>query len=206
MSDLHCPARLVCLRHAEGEDNVGGFLVNAVDSGALTTLGREQARAVAEALRTEKIAAIYASPVTRARQTAHLIGAALGLPVSTVDGLREMELGEWEGAPAFADDGEPTSAAYGINEVYLGWLDGDLARSCPGGETGKQVLARVSAALEEIADEHRGEAAVVVGHGGALALALPVLCAGVTPVPLANAARVLVERDADGWTCHGWGI
>lgn len=206
MSDLHCPARLVCIRHGEGEDNVGGFLVNAIDSNPLTALGREQAAAVAGLVRPDRVAAIYASPIRRAAQTASIIGAALGLPVATVDRLREMELGEWEGAAAFSGDGEPTSAAYGINEVFLAWLDGELARSCPGGETGTRLLARVSDALEEIADAHRGETVVVVSHGGALSLVLPVLCPGVPPTPLNNCARVLLERDADGWTCRGWGL
>lgn len=206
MSDLHCPARLVCARHAEGEDNVGGFLVNAIDSHPLTPLGREQAAGLAQVLRTEKVAAIYASPITRADQTARIVGDALGLPVSTMDGLREMELGEWEGAAYAGADGEPTRQAYGINDVFLGWLDGDLSRSCPGGENGRQVLARMTDALEEIADLHRGEAAVVVSHGGALSLTLPVLCTSVTSTPLGNCARVLVDRDADGWTCRGWGL
>lgn len=203
MSDVHCPARLVCVRHGQGEDNVGGRLVNAVDSHPLTPLGRDQAAAVVGAVTREKIAAVYASPVTRAAETARIIAAGLGLPVTTVDDLREMGLGDWEGLPSLRD-GELTESARGVDRVFRGWLDGDLSQSCPGAETGEQMLARLTQALEQIADEHRGETVVVVSHGGSLSLALPLLCRWPSPTALDNCARVVVERDADSWRLISW--
>lgn len=78
--------RLVFCRHGETESNVGGWLAGSRDV-SLTERGRAQARAAAAALAAQgsPVVAIYSSPQRRARETANVIGAALGLPVAVVD-------------------------------------------------------------------------------------------------------------------------
>ena len=65
----------------------------------LTPRGREQALACAERLREEGIAEIYASPLGRAAETAAATSAALGLPVKTLDYMRELHWGSADGTP-----------------------------------------------------------------------------------------------------------
>jgi probable phosphoglycerate mutase len=66
------------------------------------------------------------------------------------------------------------------------------------------ILARMRRSLDDVADRHRGEAVLVVSHGGVMSLALPRLVSGAPPAllelpPVANCAVVAVEVDADGW-------
>ena len=85
--------RLIMVRH--GEPNY------ALD--CLTEAGREQAAACAQRLRRENISAIYASSMGRAKETASYTAAALGLPVTELDWMREISWGG-EGIP---DGGHP---------------------------------------------------------------------------------------------------
>lgn len=77
----------------------------------------------------------------------------------------------------------------------------------PDGESARQVGERFRAALEEVADQHRGETVVVVSYGAAMASALPSLCGNSDPAlahwppPCAVAA---VSIDSDGWRLGHW--
>src|ERR1051325_10355842 len=69
VSDLHCPARIIVARHGEAEYETPEM--NAT-GGSLTTVGREQARDLGEQLRSEKVAAVMCSELSRAVQTAEI--------------------------------------------------------------------------------------------------------------------------------------
>jgi broad specificity phosphatase PhoE len=65
------------------------------------------------------------------------------------------------------------------------------------------------AALDAVADDSTGSTAVVVSHGGAIALAMPVMCGNLDPHLvvsnlLANTDVVELERDESGWRCLRW--
>jgi len=62
----------------------------------LSDEGREQARKLAERLGTEKIAAVYASPLVRTLETARIVAKPHNLSVVRRDGLREISHGRWE--------------------------------------------------------------------------------------------------------------
>lgn len=198
-----CPARVILARHAESEDNVATTLSAAVPGRDLTERGRQQAAALAESVRDEAVGHIYASPLTRARQTAQIVADRTGVGVTVLEDLREFSLGVHEG-------GTREDVVGPIDEAFFAWLlDGDLDRQIDGGESGREVLARFSAVMSEIADTHRGQCVLVVSHGGTLSLGLTALCANLRPVfvrdhPLLNAARVDVEYDGDGWRAMRW--
>jgi probable phosphoglycerate mutase len=89
------------------------------------------------------------------------------------------------------------------------WRDNDLSGGFEGGETGEQIAARIRSALDLVADKHAGETAVVVSHGGAMAVGVVAVCsldaAYVATHLLKNCDLVELERDADGaWTCTSW--
>ncbi len=104
-------------------------------------------------------AAIYASPLRRAAQTADIIAARLGLPVITLEELRELDVGDLEGR---ADE-----QAWGtFLEVAYAWQAGDYDRAFPCGEDYHQVTARLTAAFRRALAHPPGSRVLAVAHDG----------------------------------------
>jgi broad specificity phosphatase PhoE len=80
---LQCPARIFLARHGEAAYETD--LVTE-DGGSLTALGRRQARDLGERLRSERIARVWCSPLSRAVQTAELAAGVLGVDVVVHEG------------------------------------------------------------------------------------------------------------------------
>ena len=92
--------RIIFIRHGEPD--------YAHD--CLTERGRQQALAAAERLREEEIEEIFSSPLGRAAETAAAASDALGLPVQTLDFMRELHWGSTDGTP-IAANGHPWDLA-----------------------------------------------------------------------------------------------
>ena len=130
----------------------------------LNDTGREQARALAEVARGEGFAALYTSPLVRARETAEIVGAQLGLEPRVDDRLKESHVGAWEGRfKADLERDEPAAwAAFGAA--------GEDFRF-PGGESLGEQQERVVAALVDITQAN-ALPALVVCHRGVIRCAL----------------------------------
>jgi probable phosphoglycerate mutase len=197
MSSLHCPARVLVARHGEAEYETE---LCSDHGGSLTPLGRKQARELAASLTSERVARVWTSSLSRAVQTAEIVAGVLGVDVVVREGLREYGVGALAGT---------TVHEKGYFEgVFKAWVDGDDTAAIEGGERVSEVVARVEAVLQEIADEHRGETALVVSHGGAILATLPQLAGmprsrgwGVT---LPNCGVIGLDADADGWRVTRW--
>lgn len=197
MSDLHCPVRVFVARHGQATYDSPSLLTD--DGGWLTELGREQAAALAGRLADQRIAAVYSSPMERAVQTARIAATALGVGQQSVPGIEEFHVGDLAGQPF---------STPGAFAVYEDWMAGRRSTRWPGAQTGDEVVAGFEAAIEEIADRHRGEAVLVVSHGGVTSLSIPALAGNVPDGlaanrPLDNCAYVEVHVDADGWELVG---
>lgn len=123
----------------------------------LNDVGREQARALAHELAADPPDVILCSDLDRARETAAIVAAELGLPVHTDPRLREVDIGSRAGRPVeetHRSDLRPLD--YVIQEEP--WIF-------------EEMRSRVIAALEEIAAAHDGERVLVVTHGGPIAAA-----------------------------------
>jgi probable phosphoglycerate mutase len=198
MTSLQCPARVLVARHGEAEYETD---LCSDDGGSLTSLGRKQARELGASLKGERVARVWASPLSRAVQTAEIVAGVLGVDVVVREGLREYGVGALAGT---------TEDEKGYFEgVFRRWADGDPDAAIEGGERIDDLVARVQAVLEEVADEHRGETALVVSHGGAILATVPQL-AGLprsrgVGVQLPNCAAIELEADADGWRLTSWG-
>jgi alpha-ribazole phosphatase/probable phosphoglycerate mutase len=193
--------RVWCLRHAESEANAK--LPRAVEDCGLTQLGRRQAIGAAQQLAAQPIARIYSSTALRARQTAELIAAALATTPGTL------------GPPGPFITAMPELVEVDCTaDALRAWVvEGDLGRRTADGvdrvdgETGQQVVARVTAAFRQIASAHPGETVAVVGHVASLTVALGRLCAlgpGAWGTPLPHARPFLVEWDDHAWHCPAW--
>jgi probable phosphoglycerate mutase len=197
MSDLHCPATLVVARHAKAAFVETWF---SDEGGSLTSEGREQARALADSLQDRRVAAVWCSDSSRAVQTAEIAAARLGVSVTARKSLREVYIG--------ALLGQPFDYAR-IETVCEQWYAGSMDVRFEGGECGAEVVARHRDQLEEIADLHRGETVLVVGHQTALGLVVPTLAAvsfaWTRTNELDNTESIELENDADGWVLRRWG-
>jgi probable phosphoglycerate mutase len=149
------------LRH--GERQQSRVLVGRMPGIALSDKGRTEIAAVAERLAGEPVAAIYASPLQRTRETAEIVAARLGLPVAFDDDLLELDFGEWTGATFDAIRAHPAFSLWSTHR--------SLAR-IPGGETMREVQRRVVEAMFTAAERHPDETVVLVSHGDVIRAAL----------------------------------
>ncbi|MFI7630204.1 histidine phosphatase family protein [Microbispora rosea] len=192
--------RIWCLRHAESE-NVTAGLAGAVPTAPLTGHGREQAAGAARILSGEPIAGIYCSTALRARQTAELLAPAPDVSIVEMPELAEVGIGSYEGTT------DPAVHRLTAEVLRARVVDHDLERKVADGETGREVVARMTAALEVITRAHRGETVAVVGHVASLTAALTALCrlgADIWGAPLPHATPFAVEFDGEDWHCPAW--
>ena len=131
----------------------------------LSEEGRRQAELLGERLRPEEITAVYCSPLSRAVDTARIISGRCGLEATTVDALREISHGRWEGLTR--REVEERFAA-----EYASWEEDPFTFAPEGGESGVAVLARALPAVREIVARHPGERVLVVSHKATIRLVL----------------------------------
>jgi probable phosphoglycerate mutase len=152
---------LLLVRHGETDDNKNLVFQGQLGSG-LNALGRDQAARLAARLvrAVTRPAALYASDLDRAHETAAILGGALGLEPALDTELREVYLGAWQGlthaeiVARFPDEWAARRAGH------------DIRRG--GGETYAELGIRVARAIERVARTHPGSWAIVVSHGAAL--------------------------------------
>lgn len=152
---------LLLIRHAETLANASLLLAGWTDAD-LSPSGERQVEVLAGhvALAHRDLAALYASPLVRARRTAEAIGALTGHAPIYLEDLREMHFGDLEG---LTFDELQTS----YSDLLVGNEDaGQPEFAWPGGESHVGFRARALAALNEIATRHVGGSVAVVTHGG----------------------------------------
>ncbi len=193
---------ILLVRHGESTDNVARRLGSLGPGAPLTDRGRAQAGALALRLASRNVAAVYASPLLRARQTAEILAATLACGISTRDDLREIGLGLTEGSTAESDIAR-------IGAQYLRWLSGHLTEGLDGDESGSEVVARMSTTLATLASAHSGGTVVAVSHGGAIGLVVSMLADNVTDDyamthPLANCGVAEIVHSDGRWRLRSW--
>jgi broad specificity phosphatase PhoE len=148
--------RLFLVRHGETEPGRPGIIAGRLDL-PLSARGLEQARAAAAAL--PPLAAVYASPLRRALETAWIVAAPRGLaPVPDPD-LRELDFGALEGLTF-------DEAAARHPTVAAAWLERPHEVLFPGGECLEALRSRVVRAVDRIVARHASAAVAVVCHAG----------------------------------------
>jgi probable phosphoglycerate mutase len=179
---------LFCARHGETDWNALGRFQGHTDI-ALNEVGRAQARALAERLRGERVAAVVSSDLSRARETGEIVAALLGAPFAYVDvDLRERHMGAFEGLTR-------TECSARFPAAWTAWL-ADPRNAPAGGESHVALAARVSAAAYRAVERFATDDAsvLVVSHGGAMR-ALVISVGEPTPAPIPNAEALRFELD-----------
>ncbi|HEX8975934.1 MAG TPA: histidine phosphatase family protein [Solirubrobacteraceae bacterium] len=160
LPDLH---GILLARHGETDDNVPPQRFQGHTDTPLNDTGRRQAHALADRMAREGIGSLWASDLSRARETAEIVGARIGLEPHLDPRLREGFRGPWEGHLM-------TDIARSEPERYAAWRRGGDFRF-PGGESLGEQQERVTAALMEI-HARSPLPALVVCHGGSIRVML----------------------------------
>lgn len=203
--------RLILVRHGQTVANVAKKLDTLPPGAPLTDDGEQQALDLATRLAGgERPAALVASTALRARQTATPVSRTTDTGLDVVDGLYEVQAGDLEGR---SDE----EAHKQFVEVFWKWYEGDLDARIPGGESGRDALARYLPQIDELragylsqpgGDEVAGDL-VVVSHGAIIRLAVTAM-SDVDPDfavrnHLANTDAVVLAPTPDGgWHLEQW--
>ena len=155
---------ILLARHGETDDNREPIRVQGFSDTPLNDVGRRQATDLAQRVLPAGVRSLWSSDLSRARDTAAIVGARLGLETRLDDRLREADRGDWEGR-RFIDIErvEP--------ERYAAWRRAGERFRFPGGVSLLEQQRRVSDSLDEI---HRQGLlpALVVCHGGSIRVTL----------------------------------
>ena len=156
--------RLFLVRHGATTLSAEDRFAGSIDV-PLSDEGRQQAQRLALRLSGEAIAAVYASPMSRAVETASIVARPHRLEVRARADLREISHGRWE-----------EMTRHEVEERYpeeaSAWDDDPYTFAPSGGETGLAVTARALPAVIEIVRTHPGEGILVVSHKATIRLLL----------------------------------
>lgn len=151
------------VRHGQSYVNLSDWTQGNTNEG-LTPLGQEQAKRLAAWLPSHlpTLDAIYASTMRRARETATTIAAMYNLDIQFDDRLREIGNNRLDHSP-WPDDALPKdyadywASAKPFSPIILNEING---------ETLMHFRTRVGLFVEDVIERHRGQAVLVVAHGG----------------------------------------
>ena len=156
--------QVLLVRHGETDDNREPIRVQGFTDTPLNDTGRRQAAELAERLAGEGIRSLWSSDLSRAHQTADIVGERIGLKPRLDSRLREANRGRWEGR-RFID------IAREDPDCYAAWLGAGDSFRFPGGESLCEQMNRVAAAVDDI---RRSGAlpSLVICHGGSIRVML----------------------------------
>lgn len=183
------------VRHGESTWNASGVVQGQASGPVLTRNGRMEAAGVAGRFDDEGITSIYTSDLKRARETAGIVGRALGLAPKSDPALRERNFGQAQGRP----HGELVSAVSGIERNRV--VDADARPE--EGESLSELYNRVRDFITELETCAPGGDVLVVTHGGVIRVA-QAYCSGIAveamdwgPVPNASVWRLVSRPHSD---------
>ena len=155
---------LYLARHGQTDDNLEPIRVQGFTDTPLNDTGRRQAAELAERAAPMGFVSLWSSDLSRARETAEIVGARVGLEPRLDPRLREANRGRWE-SYTFEEikRSEP--------EEFAAWMRGGASWRFPGGESLQEQQDRVLAALCDI-EAAGGLPALAVCHGGSIRVVL----------------------------------
>lgn len=202
---------LILLRHGESTANALGIGQGRADY-PLSDKGREQARLTAQFLKDlAPFAALYASPLSRAWETASLLGDTLDLAPVAWDQLVEIDIGELSGRSMAQLKALYPEAVQAFEEAEAQRPHPTNRELLPGWEPIHAIIDRVWHGLHAIAHRHPGGRILVVAHGGVINGFLTHLLLGdarQTPWQFAQKncaiSRIHLGQDGPQVRCHSF--
>lgn len=161
---------LLIVRHGESapaREDQPAELSDGHSDPALDPVGEDQARRLADRIAHEPIDAIYVTTLRRTAQTAAPLAERLGITPTVEPDLREIFLGDWEGA-AFrkhTSEGHPIAVQMFTEQRW------DVI---PGAESTAEFAARIRRGITRIATAHPNQRVLVVVHGGVIGMMMAI--------------------------------
>lgn len=152
------------IRHPQPESGAEGRCYGSLDW-RLSERGLLQAQSIAGRLRGEPLAAIYTSPRLRCLQAAEALAAGRTCPLETLDALRELDFGDFEGRRY-----EEIERSH--PEIYREWMEHPTEVQFPGGECFRTMRQRVLDAAADLRARHAADTIALITHGGAVRIIL----------------------------------
>ena len=147
---------IILIRHGETDWNREQVFRGRIDV-ALNEVGLTQARAVQESLKDTEIDGIYSSPLSRAFETATIVGDNRNVEVRGEEGLIDIDFGAWQGLSH-----QKVKEEY--KDLYETWLAQPDLVTFPDGESLKEVRIRSMESLEEVIKNNPGKTLALVSH------------------------------------------
>lgn len=176
------PTQLYLIRHGEVEERYHKvFGGSRIDMG-LSPLGQRHADAVGQWLKDTPLDAIYASPMQRVRQTLAPTATMRGMEPTYLDGLREVDFGDWTG-----HRWDQVQSIFGVSA--FDWLEIIENDGIPAGEPVSQIKSRVGECTAQILAAHPHQRVAVFCHGGIIRVMLALML----DMPLMRMAHFNIE-------------
>ena len=176
------PTQLYLIRHGEVEERYHKVFGGSRIDMALSPLGLRQAEAVARWLRDTPLDAIYASPMQRVRQTLAPTATSREMEPVFLDGLREVDFGDWTG-----NRWDEVQSIFGVSA--FDWLEIIEKGGIPNGEPVSHIKQRVGECTQRILEAHPHQRVAVFCHGGIIRVMLALLL----EMPLMRMAHFNIE-------------
>lgn len=155
---------VLLIRHGETEWNTLGKFQGCTDI-ALSEEGIKQAQLLKDRLNGE-FDYIYASPLSRAFETANIIASVTDKKVAVANEIREINFGEWEGLTV-------NEISENYPEKFKIWrTDKVESKICGGDLSILNAANRAKKCILNIINDHKGKKIVIVAHGGIIKAAL----------------------------------
>jgi probable phosphoglycerate mutase len=169
---MYLTRTIYLVRHGENPANLTKELSCRKVDYPLTPKGRLQAEQTGVYFRDTPIAAIYASPLKRAIETAEIVAATHGIQITIAENFRELDLGHLE------EMGNDPQAWQIHFQVIRDWMNGKPETYFPGGENYFMARQRFLDGIENALERSPEGEIIVVGHGGIFSTGLLGLCPG----------------------------
>lgn len=155
---------LILVRHGETDSNIRGAYCGWTDC-ELNEKGRAQAQKAAEMLKSEKLSAIYSSPLKRAHSTSSIINENHNIDIVLDERLKEQNFGEWEDL-AYCDIVER------YPEDCANWQKDWMNYCIKDGESSVKVYQRISGFIDSILKTNINGTILIVTHLGCIRMIL----------------------------------
>jgi broad specificity phosphatase PhoE len=149
-------AHFILIRHGQTEWNQKERFRGWVDID-LDETGIRQAEAAAPRIARWEVSAIYASPLRRAMATAEIIAQPLGIPVTPLEGIIDMNFGAWQGLSI-------DEVKHNYPALFKLWRYSPETLEIPEGDSLEDVRKRAAAAINDLTARHKDATVVLATH------------------------------------------
>ncbi len=166
-------AELFLIRHGDAIPGAEEIIPSGIyDNLPLSKTGREQAQALAERLKDTHFDAAYSSPLLRCQQTAAPLLEYLKMPLTIVEGIKEIRLGNVSPLPMVKEGDDLTTLSQALHdrqvEIIRRVATEGTWDAVPDSESAQAFRKRVIRSIDEIASKHIGQRVLVFAHGGTI--------------------------------------